>query len=503
MVHVYDMYCSPAVCCHSGFSSGASCEIPSVRAVVAARKAATRSTLQVKGRHGASSPADAGDGQPSSYDLLIRDCRVDGRAHLVDIAIGGSWIRAVGPHLVAEAALELSAGGRLASPAFIQPHLHLDKAGVRPLTDVNQSGTLAEAIRLLRGAKRAITADEVARRAGRIIELAVIAGTAVIRSHVDVDTIGGLTPLNGVLQAARDHADICEVQLVAFPQEGLLRDPGADVLMAAAMQAGATVVGGMPHWERNPRDAAEHVRICLDLAREHDADVDMHIDETDDPRSRTLEMLLDATEKYGWQGRVAASHCCAMAAWEAEYTRSMIARAAALDVSVITNPATNLLLQGRGDGAAPRRGVPPVKDLLAAGVRVACGQDCVHDAFYPFGTADPLQVALILCHAAQLSTPAEIASGMTMIRSAAAAAIGCQGYGLAPGCLADVVVLDAETAEEALRTQAGRRFVIRHGRLVAETSSSRKLHRQEPAHSPSHLNGQVTTMAETPGQLKE
>jgi cytosine/creatinine deaminase len=432
-----------------------------------------------EGHLGGDSPLDAGGDQLSSYDLVIRDCRVDDMPHLVDIAIKGSRIHKVSPHLAAQAQLELAADGRLASPAFIQPHLHLDKADAGPLTGVNQSGTLAEAIRLLHAAKRAATADEVAQRAGRIIELAVMAGTTVIRSHVDVDTIGGLTPLTGVLRAAREHADICEVQLVAFPQEGLLRDPGADTLMAAAMRAGATVVGGMPHWERNPRDAAEHVRICLDLARKHDADVDMHIDETDDPGSRTLEMLLDATEKYGWQGRVSASHCCAMAVWEPEYTSSMIARAAALQVNVITNPATNLLLQGRGDGAARRRGIPPVKDLLAAGVRVACGQDCVHDAFYPFGTGDPLQVALILCHAAQLSTPAEIRSGMTMIRSAAAAAIGRQGYGLLPGCLADVVVLEAETAEEALRTQAGRRFVIRHGRLVAETIASRRLQRQQ------------------------
>jgi cytosine deaminase len=184
-----------------------------------------------------------------------------------------------------------------------------------------------------------------------------------------------------------------------------------------------------------------------------------------------------------------------MAAWEAEYTSAVIARAAALGVSVITNPATNLMLQGRGDGSAPRRGLPPVKDLLAAGVRVACGQDCVHDAFYPFGMGDPLQVALILCHAAQLSTPAEIESGMTMIRSAAAAVIGYRSYGLVPGCLADVVILDAETTQEALRAQAGRRFVIRHGRLVAETTGSRTLHRQA-TYSPSGPAAQVTAMAE-------
>ena len=478
---------------------GSTYQLPSVHAVRIGIAAARRPTPKVKEPSGTDGSGPAEGGQPLLYDLLIRNCRIEGVNHLVDIAVRGGRIAAIAAAIEAEAAVELRADGCLATPAFMQPHLHLDKVSVAPLIDANQSGTLAEAIRLLQVTKRAATAEEIAQRAGRIIKLAVIGGTTMIRSHVDVDTIGGLTPLHGVGLAAREHADICEIQLVAFPQEGLLRDPGADVLMAAAMEAGASVVGGMPHWEKSVQDAIAHVRFCFNLARKHDADVDMHIDETDDPASRTLEMLLDATQEYGWHGRVAASHCCAMAAWEADYTAAMIARAAALGVTVITNPATNLLLQGRGDGADRRRGIPPIKELLAAGVRVACGQDCVHDAFYPFGTADPLQVALILCHAAQLSTPAEIDSGLTMIQTAAAAAIGFQGYGLSPGCVADVVVLDAETAGEALRMQAARRFVIRHGHVVAETATTSQLHRVPATGDDSPAASQVMAQAYSPG----
>jgi cytosine deaminase len=315
-----------------------------------------------------------------------------------------------------------------------------------------------------------------------------MSGTTRIRSHVDVDLIGGLIPLQGVLKAGRKHADICDVEIVAFPQEGLERHPGASELMTEAMAVGADVVGGMPHWERDVESARRHIDFCMRLAMRHGAQVDMHIDETDDADSRTFELLLDATEQYGWQGKVAASHCCSMAAWDRDYMLKLAARAERLDVSVVTNPATNLLLQGRLDNPPQRRGVPPVKDLLEAGVRVACGQDCVADAFYPFGSADQMQVALILCHASQLSTPDEIDAALASIRHRAAEVLGLSDYGLAPGCRADLVILDAEDAHEALRLQAKSRWVFRHGNLVAETAIQGELRRPAFGHeSPMEL----------------
>jgi cytosine/creatinine deaminase len=413
-------------------------------------------------------------------DLIIRGARLEDRDGVLDVAVKDGVIAAIAPRLSVEAPVELEAAGRLVSPSFVDPHIHLDKVEVSPLLPTNRTGTLSEAIELLHRSKRTSSAEEIAHRAGRVIQRAVAAGTTFIRSHVDVDTVGGLRPLEGVARARAEHADLCEIQIVAFPQEGIERDPGAEDLMLAAMTRGANLVGGMPHWERSPEASRHHVEWCLDLAVRHDADVDMHVDETDDPGSRTLEMLINATESHGWGGRVAAGHVCAMAAWEDSYAAEMVARAASVGVALITNPCTNLVLQGRMDAEPRRRGILRVKEALAAGVVLGCGQDCVNDAFYPFGAADQLQVALVLAHAAQLSTPAEIDAALRMVRHDAARILRLEQYGVVEGSRADLVVLDAEDLHEALRHQAPRRWVIRRGRLVAETVTEQRLHR-EPA----------------------
>ncbi len=424
-------------------------------------------------------------------DLVIRSAKIDGRAALADIAISGGLIASVGDHFTGDASSELDAGGRVVSPAFVEPHIHLDKVGPLPLLARNESGPLAEALSILHRTKRASSAEEVAARAGVVIRQAVLAGTTRIRSHVDVDTVGGLTPLRGVMRAAREHADICDIQTVAFPQEGIIRNPGTAELMDAAMREGCDVVGGMPHWELEPGSSREHIDICMRLARAYDADIDMHVDETDDPGSRTLAMLIDATIAAGWQGRVTAGHCCAMAAWPDDYARDVIGRAADASLNFVTNPATNLLIQGRLDHEPRRRGLPRVKELLAAGLTVGCGQDCVRDGFYPFGSADQLQVALILCHAAQLSAPLEIDAALSAIRHAAARVMGVRGYGLEPGCTADLVVLDADDPHEALRLQAARSWVIRRGVIAASTMTARTIHRGALPPAPGSAPGTV------------
>jgi cytosine/creatinine deaminase len=411
------------------------------------------------------------------YDMVLRNCRLEARTQPADIAIAAGLIALVAGRIDGECAAALDVGGRIVSPAFVEPHIHLDKVGTLPLLGANMTGTLAAAIEILHRTKRAATEEEIAARAGVVIRQAVVAGTTRLRSHVDVDTVGGLTPLRGVLRAAREHTDLCEIQTVVFPQEGIIRDPGTAELMAAAMREGGDVVGGMPHWEAGEQAAREHIDVCMRLAQRHDADVDMHVDETDDPASKTLAILIDATVRHGWQGRVTAGHCCAMAAWDDEYASEVIARAVAADLRFVTNPATNLLLQGRLDSEPRRRGLPRVKELLAAGLTVACGQDCVNDGFYPFGTADQLQVALILAHAAQLSVPPEIDAALAAIRHAAARVMGIRGYGLDPGCTADLVVLDADDMHEALRLQAARRWVIRRGSIVASTRTDSTIHR--------------------------
>jgi len=261
-----------------------------------------------------------------------------------------------------------------------------------------------------------------------------------------------------------------DLQLVAFPQEGILKNPGCEKLMREAMRNGADVVGGMPANENCPDDSREHVRICFDIAEEFDADIDMHVDETDDPFYRTLEMVADEALKRGWIGRVTAGHTCALAAYDDHYASYVIDKCAKAQIRVITNPVTNLMLQGRLDHQPIRRGITRVKELIEAGVLVSFGQDCVKDTFYPYGSADMLQVANVTAHAAQMSLPPEIETVYDMITTTAARIIGLRDYGLAVGKKANLVVINAKDARDAIRLAPERPYVIREGKVVAKTT---------------------------------
>jgi cytosine deaminase len=393
----------------------------------------------------------------------------------VDLQVEGGQIVSVGPGAGIRASERLDAGGGLLLPAFIDTHVHLDKALTRSEL-AEHDGTLRGAIESIHAAKREYTSDAVRARAADVIRWSVMTGCTRLRSHVDVDTIGGLTPLEGVLAAARECSYFAEVQTIAFPQEGILRDPGTAELMAEAMRAGADVVGGMPHWEADEDDQREHVRICFDLAEEFGADVDMHVDETDDGTVRTLEMVVDETVRRGWEGRVTAGHVCSLSAADDEYAERVIAKCRAAGVTVASNPVTNLVLQGRGDTGLLRRGTTRIRELLAAGVNVVFGQDCVDDGFYPFGRGDMLEVALISAHAAHLTTRAELDTVLSAVTSAPARAwrLG-DAYGIRRGARADMQLFAASSWPEALRLQDPPTHVWHSGRLVAQSQVSRKL----------------------------
>jgi cytosine/creatinine deaminase len=408
----------------------------------------------------------------SNVDLLLRNLKPWGGSGTIDLAvIGGRFVEAT-PGL--QAARTIDAGGRLAVPGFIEPHIHLDKVMISRDVRSNRSGTLSEAIEIIWEKKRTYTVEDIVARAGAVIESSVAAGVTHIRTHVDVDTIGGLTPLEGVLAARERYRPIVDMQIVAFPQEGILRDKGAEELMWKAMEMGADVVGGMPFNEISPADSRRHIEIAFEIARQHDADIDMHIDETDDPNARTLEMLADQTLANGWQGRVTAGHTCALAGYPDGYAAAVIGKVKAAEIHMITNPATNLMIQGRLDAEPKRRGITRVSELLAAGINVSFGQDNVSDTFYPFGRGDSLEVALIAAHAAHLGQPAQIEQVFAMPTVNAARILGLKDYRLAPGAPADAVILEAGDAVEAIRLQAPRRWVIKAGRVVAETEVRRQ-----------------------------
>jgi len=414
---------------------------------------------------------------PPPAELLIRNLKPWsglglGEAPIDLAAVDGRFVAAT-PDMQAETVID--AGGRLAVPGFVEPHIHLDKVLTADRVPTNVSGTLTEAIELLWASKRALTPETVAEAAGKMIESAVLHGVTHIRTHVDIDTIGGLRPLEGVLAAREHYRHLVDMQIVAFPQEGILRDPGTERLMWQAMELGADVVGGMPFNEDGPAESARHIAIAFEIARACDADIDMHVDETDDPDARTLDMLAEQTMANGWEGRVTAGHTCALAGYGENYARSVIAKVKAAGLHMITNPATNLMLQGRLDAQPKRRGITRVKELLAEGVNVSFGQDCIRDTFYPFGRGDLLEVALLTAHAAHMSMPNEVEQVFAMPTVNAARVLRLPDYALRPGAPADMAILEAGSALEAIHQQATRRFVIKRGKVVAETEVRRRL----------------------------
>lgn len=402
--------------------------------------------------------------------LLIKNCTLRNKEGHYDLYCEGKTITKVGPSLDVSADKVIDAKGKLVVPALIEPHIHLDKVNILDSVRKNVSGTLTEAIEIIWDLKRTYTNEDVLKRASDVIDHALAAGTLAMRTHVDIDTIGGLRPLNGVL-ALRDKYDgIMKLQLVAFPQEGIIKDPGCDKLMDEAMKMGCDIVGGMPANENSPDDSLAHVKFCFDLAEKYDADIDMHVDETDDPFYRTLEMVADETIRRGWEGRVTAGHTCALAAYDDHYASYVIEKVARAKMTICTNPCTNLLLQGRLDKQPIRRGITRVKELLDAGVNVVFGQDCVNDTFYPLGSADMLKCANVTIHAAQMSLPPELETVFDMFTVNANKLLKLDGYGVDEGCTANLVVIDANNIREAMAFAPNRPYVIREGKVVVENT---------------------------------
>ena len=415
-------------------------------------------------------------------DILVKNVALWGTEGIRNVSIANGHFVGIdeGPS-PSVSTVTLDAEGRMAVAGFVEPHIHLDKALISERAPVNVSGTLTEAIEILWEIKRNYTVEEIAERASRVIAQAAANGIFRLRTHVDVDPIGGTRPAEGLIRARDRFRDLVDIQIVAFPQEGIVKSPGTEGLMRQVMKLGVDVVGGMPFNEASPQDSRRHIEIAFDIAREFDADIDMHVDETDDPMARTLEVLAELTIKNGWQGRVTAGHTCALAGYPRNYADHVIGRLREANVNMIANPATNLMLQGRLDDYPKRRGVTQVKELLAAGVNVACGQDCVHDTFYPFGQNDPLEIAFLLCHASQMTQPAEILTVMDMLTSHGAKALRIPNFGVTVGAVADLVVLDACDAREAFATRSPRRWVIRKGKLIAETMVDMRRYFSVPA----------------------
>jgi cytosine/creatinine deaminase len=409
--------------------------------------------------------------------LLVRNARLRDQHQLVDILIEDGRIKAVGPGLAAAAAQTIDAAGDLVVPAFVNLHLHADKSLLGEVMRPNVSGTLPEAIEITNEFKRKYDPQEVAQRAGRVIETGVKNGTSFFRLFSDVGTIGGLRAARGLLLAREKYKGYCDIQVVAFPQEGIARDPGAAELLDEAIKEGCDVVGGLPWYEYTDEEARQHIDICFDLAKRHDRDIHMLVDDTDDANSRSLEYLALKTMRERFHGRVAASHCGAMAGYNDVYAAKVIDMVASANITISVNAHINLVCSARLDREPRRRGIARVKELLARGVNVVSSQDDVDDPYYPFGKPDQLEVALMIAHTAQLTLPHELEQVLDMVTVNAARAARLSDYGIAPGKKADLVVLGAASVREALRLQPPRRHVVKNGYEVARTTMTQELRR--------------------------
>ncbi|AGI66469.1 cytosine deaminase CodA [Octadecabacter antarcticus 307] len=401
------------------------------------------------------------------FDLIVKGGTLpDGQ--MTDIGITGGKITAIDQLGNAQAGQIIEASGDLVSPPFVDPHFHMDATLSYGLPRINASGMLLEGIGLWGELKKVMTQEDVVERALKYCDWAASMGVLAIRSHVDTcdDRLLGVEALIEVRDRVKDYIDL---QLVAFPQDGFYRDPTARENTIRALDMGVDVVGGIPHFERTMADGAASVRELCEIAAARGLPVDMHCDESDDPTSRHIETLAFETQRLGLQGRVAGSHLTSMHSMGNYYVSKLLPLIAEADINVIPNPLINIVLQGRHDTYPKRRGLTRVKEMLAMGINVGWGQDCVLDPWYSLGTADMLDVAFMGLHVAQMTSPKDMRTCFDMVTMNNARTMGLTDYGLYVGAKASLVILDAGDPVEALRLRATRLYVISNGRVISQT----------------------------------
>src|SRR6201993_53802 len=402
-------------------------------------------------------------------DLIFRRANLPNGRTNIDVGIEGQTITAVGQNLAATAAVEVDAKGKLLSSPFVDSHFHLDAALSLGLPRLNRSGTLLEGIALWGELKPELTQEAVAARALAYCDMAVAQGLLAVRSHVDVCD-DRLLAVEALLQVKKQVADYLDLQLVAFPQDGLYRSPNAEKNLLRALDMGVEVVGGIPHFERTMADGSASVHRLCEIAAERGLLVDMHCDESDDPHSRHIETLAAETKRLGMDGRVAGSHLTSMHSMDNYYVSKLLPLIADAGVAAIANPLINITLQGRHDTYPKRRGLTRVPELMASGVPVAFGHDCVMDPWYALGSGDMLEVAHMAIHVGHMTALDAIQACYDAITTNAARILHLDGYGIFPGARADALLLQAADPFEAIRLKATRLVVVRAGNVVARTA---------------------------------
>jgi cytosine/creatinine deaminase len=402
------------------------------------------------------------------FDLIIRNARLMDEKDLMDIGITGQTIIKVTPALDGDTAEEIDAGGQLVIPPFVDSHFHMDAALSLGRPRYNTSGTLLEGIKIWGEHKPHLTAEALKKRALQLLHWSIARGTLAIRTHVDV-TDPSLLAVDVLLEVREEMKQWVDIQLVAFPQDGVLRGPGGKELLLRALDKGVDVVGGIPHFERTMEEGRQSVHWLCELAAERGLMVDLHCDESDDPLSRHVETLAFETSRLDLGGRVTGSHLTSMHSMDNYYVSKLLPLMAESGMHAVCNPLINIHLQGRHDTYPKRRGLTRVPELLGAGVNVAFGHDDIMDPWYPLGSHDMLEVAHMGAHCLQMMGTSQLESVLAMVTGRGAQVLNLENYGVQAGCTANLVILQAKNSIDAIRLRPARLYVISRGKVVATT----------------------------------
>lgn len=404
-------------------------------------------------------------------DLKITQARLAGRVGLWDIGIEGDRISSVAPALPTPAATVIDAAQKLVIPGLVDGHIHLDKALILDRHPAVE-GTFQEAMRGTLQLKQTFTEADIQARARQVLQRAIAFGITAMRSHVEVDHTIGLTGLHALLPLRQEFAWGITLQLAAFAQEGITNQPGVEALLREAMTLGADVIGSAPYVDPDPE---QNIRIVFDIAATFNCDVDFHLDFLDDDAPLLLPFVVAETARRGWQGRVCLGHMTKLAGLSPTELAETAAAIREAGISILALPASDLYMMSRKDTHNVRRGVAPVHTLAAMGVNTGLAVNNIQNLFTPFGDGDVLKIGTLLAQVLQMGTAQAHELCLDMATTRAARAIGIQDQAIAPGHRADLVILDAASATEAIAAPPANRTVLKHGRIVAQTKLERQL----------------------------
>jgi cytosine deaminase len=402
--------------------------------------------------------------------MLVKNIHINGREGLWQIVIEDGKIARILPN---EEQIDFSGDildgeQGIVYPPFVEPHIHLDATQTAGQPNWNQSGTLFEGIERWAERKSLLSHEDVKSRAWKTLKWQIANGVQHVRTHVDVSD-PTLTALKAMLEVKKEVAPWVDLQIVAFPQEGILSYPNGEALLDQAMAMGADVVGGIPHFEFTREYGVESMHIAFNIARKYNKQIDIHCDEIDDEQSRFVETVAALALKYEMGDKVTASHTTAMHSYNNAYASRLFRLLKLSKIHFVANPLVNIHLQGRFDTYPKRRGVTRVKEMLKNNINVCFGHDDVFDPWYPLGTANMLQVLHMGLHVCQLMGYGQINDGLKLVTENSAKALGLQGYGVEEGNAANFIILPAENGFDAVRRQVPTRYSIRYGKVIAET----------------------------------